>query len=414
MGHHLPMAQSRTSKESNPKVRVSDLKGFKHFRRILPFLDRLHDTYKHSNRVLHYDQFICLVLFYFFNPVLTSLRGLKSAADLKKVQKTLGVKATSRTCLSEASHLFDASLLEPILTELSGQAAPLETDPDLRMIEQEILAVDGSLLPALPKMLWALWIDDQHRAAKVHLSLSVLKQVPTQAAITDGNANEKKVLREFLSQGCLYLIDAGYSEYRLFHEIIKAGSSFVGRLPDNAVWEPIEERRLTSQAIAAGVKRDMVVRLGSAATRGNCPAPLRVVEVESFDIPTPGRPGDAGKRPHSDKPTPRRFLLVTDRLDLPVEIVALLYIKRWQVELFFRWFKCVLSCKHLIANSLNGLTIQVYCALIASILITLWTGKKPSKRTFEMICFYLAGWADEDELFNHIDKLKDQEPVEPK
>jgi hypothetical protein len=187
----LSIAKSKPHQEPKTKIRVRDLKGFKCFKQMMPFLDRLHDTYQHSSRILHYDQFVCLVLFYFFKPILTSLRGLKAATDLKKVQKTLGIKATSRTCLSEAFHLFDASLLEPILAELALQAIPLETDPDLRMIEQEILAVDGSLLPALPKMLWALWVDDELRAAKLHLSLSVLKQVPRQAAVTDGNANAR-------------------------------------------------------------------------------------------------------------------------------------------------------------------------------------------------------------------------------
>jgi len=406
------MARSSTPQKPQKTIRLRDLKGFKYFKNIFVFLDRLHDTYTHSNRILHYDQYVCLILFYFFNPILTSLRGLKAAADLKKVQKTLGIKATSRTCLSEASHLFDASLLKPILAELAEQAIEVETDSDLRMIEQEILAVDGSLLPALPKMLWALWVDDEHRAAKLHLSLSVLKQVPMQAEVTEGNANEKTVFRNFLSPDCLYLLDAGYSEYRLFHEIIEAGSSFVGRLRDNAVWETIEERVLTPEAMAAGVKRDMVVHLGSETKRGDCPTPLRVVEVESFDIPAPGRPGDAGHGKEAVDPTPRRFLLVSDRLDLPAEVIGLLYINRWHVEIFFRWFKCILSCKHLIAHSLNGLTIQVYCALIASILITLWTGKKPTKRTFEMICFYFSGWADEDELIEHVDKLKEHNPSE--
>lgn len=59
----------------------------------------------------------------------------------------------------------------------------------------------------------------------------------------------------------------------------------------------------------------------------------------------------------------------------------------------------------MLAISQNGLTLQVYSALIASLLISLWTGKKPTKRTFEMICMYFAGWAEEDELFEHIEKL---------
>jgi len=53
-------------------------------------------------------------------------------------------------------------------------------------------------------------------------------------------------------------------------------------------------------------------------------------------------------------------------------------------------------------------TIQVYLALIASLLITLWTGHKPSKRTFEMLCLYFSGWASEDELLAHVRRLGEE------
>jgi len=48
----------------------------------------------------------------------------------------------------------------------------------------------------------------------------------------------------------------------------------------------------------------------------------------------------------------------------------------------------------------------MYCALIASMLITLWTGRKP---TFEMLCFHFAGWANDEEMLAHIAKLKELE-----
>ena len=83
--------------------------------------------------------------------------------------------------------------------------------------------------------------------------------------------------------------------------------------------------------------------------------------------------------------------LVTNRLDLPAEVVALAYRFRWQIELFFRWFKCVLGCRHLVSTSANGVRLQVYVALIVSLLISLWTGHKPTKRTLEMIQHYING-----------------------
>jgi hypothetical protein len=57
-----------------------------------------------------------------------------------------------------------------------------------------------------------------------------------------------------------------------------------------------------------------------------------------------------------------------------------------------------------------GIEIQTYCAIIACMLISLWTGRKPSKRTYEMICYYFIGWADEDELLEHIQKLQRHNP----
>ena len=92
------------------------------------------------------------------------------------------------------------------------------------------------------------------------------------------------------------------------------------------------------------------------------------------------------------------FLLFTDRLDLAADLVALIYHYRWQIELFFKWIKCILKCRHWFAESPEGLTIQVYCALIASVLLVLWTGRKPTKRQWEALQLYWMGWATLEEL----------------
>ena len=123
---------------------------------------------------------------------------------------------------------------------------------------------------------------------------------------------------------------------------------------------------------------------------------LRVLEVAT------GRTDAHGK--------PEILLLATSRLDLDAELVALGYRFRWTVELFFRWLKCILGCRHLLANSHDGVTIQIYLAIIASLLISLWVGRKPTIRTLEMLQFYFTGWATEAELMAHLDKLK---PVTP-
>jgi hypothetical protein len=79
-----------------------------------------------------------------------------------------------------------------------------------------LVAVDGTLISALPKMLWALWLDDEHRAAKLHLEFDIIKGIPVRAEVTDANANEKDNLRKSLSRNKLYVLDAGYGQYSLF------------------------------------------------------------------------------------------------------------------------------------------------------------------------------------------------------
>ncbi len=60
--------------------------------------------------------------------------------------------------------------------------------------------------------------------------------------------------------------------------------------------------------------------------------------------------------------------------------------------------RTVLGCRHLLSDSIEGVSIQVYCALIASLLLAEYTGLKPSKRTYELFALYLQGWVEDDEL----------------
>src|SRR6202035_2863052 len=196
-----------------------------------------------------------------------------------------------------------------------------------------------------------------------------------------------------LQAGRLYVIDRGYAEYQLFQDVIDAQSSFVGRIRDNAVWTVVEERPVSAAAPAPGVRSDGVVGLGGAKSGAVLRQPLRVVEVDTGKTDSQGRP--------------EVLLLATDRLDLDAELVALAYRFRWTVELFFRWFKCILGCRHLLSTSQNGVTIQLYVGIIASLLISLWTGRKPTKRTLEMLQLYFTGWATLEELQAHIDGLAD-------
>lgn len=395
--------------EKRKKLEAEDLTGFKYFKRLAGMIETLHDAAcqrdRAHNRTLHMDQYITLLLMCMFNPLCASLRSLQEASDLKKVRRVLKVPHASLGSLSEAARLFDSERLIGIIGQLAEQLPPIRRDAKLSDFDQIITLVDGSWLTALSTMTWALFRhDDTHHAVKTHVQFELLKGVPTAAVITDANTSEQSVLAEHLKAGRLYVMDRGYAGYDLLAKIIAADSSFVCRLQGNAVFEVIEERELDKRALDAGVVRDAVVRLGCKSTREKLSQPVRIVEVEC----TPHRK-PSGKTARGGPEQGDTLLLVTDRMDLPPEVVALLYLRRWGIETFFCFFKHVLGCSHLLSTDKNGIELQTYAAIIACLLIALWTGRKPTLSTYRMVCWYLSGWADEEELLGHIAKLQRQD-----
>lgn len=379
-------------------VRAADLRGFRYFRLLGPLLDRLHprgaERDRAGNRRLFYDQYVALLLMYFFTPALTSLRGLQQATGLDKVAKSLGVGRTSLGALSEAAGVFDPGLMRGVLVELTRRLGRRLPRAESKAFA-DLVAVDGTLLPALPRMAWALWQDPTHRAAKAHVAVEVLTGLPVDATVTAGNGSERAEWRKMVRPGGFYVADRGYVDYSLMREIDDLPCRFLVRLQDNAVFEPLESRPIADGAKALGVVGDVLVkRLGTEKHNPLLKRPWRVVTLE---------------RPGRKVGTVDRWTLATNDAAMDADLVALAYRHRWQVELFFRWLKAILGMRHLISESPGGVALQVYAALIASVLIAARTGLKPTKRTYEMIGFYLSGWANTDEMAAHLDARRAKE-----
>jgi hypothetical protein len=370
------------------------LQGLKYFRLIDDLLERLHSVGttrdRAGNRQLFFDQYATLLVLYFFNPAVTTLRGVQNFTTLEKVQRLCGVKPTALGSLSEAARVFDPEALRPVIAEL---ASKVMAKPDAMPKAHEaalkgLVAVDGTLLKALPRMAWALWQSPEHRAAKVHVAFSVFPGAPEQVSVTNGNASERHELRQFVKPGGFYVADRGYANNEMFREFDANDVQFLIRVQQNTTYEILQEQRLTEADRAAGVVSDVLVRrLGTEKHNALLEKPLRIVRVQ-------------GSEPD------HVWILATNAREISADLIAIAYQYRWQVELFFRWMKCILGCRHLVSQSESGVTLQVYAAIIASLLITLWTGTKPSKRTYEMICHYLSGWATLEELEAHLEKIQ--------
>ncbi len=386
------------------KIKEKDLQGFKYFKVLSSLLETLHDAGCArdiaGNRKLHMDQYVSLLLLYMFNPICTSLRSIQKAGGLKKVQKVFGASRASLGSLSEASTVFDSELLKNIIGELSKKLGNSSQIAGLK--KNDILtAVDGTLIEAMGKMAWATWRQDRN-GIKVHYQYEILKGVPVDMEVTDANYSEKAVLSRNLQAGRIYVLDRGYAKYALLEKIVDVKSSFVCRIRDNAVWQTIEEKELSDKAVKEGIVFDKIVELGGPTAKTKLKN-IRIVAVKCNPKPQSCRPGGRGGPKQG-----QIILIATDRMDLEPETIAAIYKHRWTIEIYFRFFKHVLGCRHLLSHNQNGIELQMYAAIIACMLIALWTGRKPTLRTYEMICWYFSGLADEEELIAHIASLKIQ------
>jgi hypothetical protein len=240
---------------------------------------------------------------------------------------------------------------------------------------------------------------------RLHTHFELIKGVPTRVEVTGnggGEDDERAVLERTLEADRLYVIDRGYAKFALFNRIVKAESSYVGRLRDNSAYEVLEERPLSDADRAAGILSDQIVRFPKGKAEAPLDHPIRVVCVKTSPHTSRGKPRGGSTGPESDGV----LRIGTNLLDVPAEILGLIYRYRWTIEIFFRFFKQILGCRHLYFHSQNGIELPAYCAIIACMLLCLWTGRKPTKRTYEMVCYYFLGLASEAELLAHLEKLK--------
>lgn len=398
---------------SQEPLREKDILCLGHLQRVFGLLDALKDVGTERdtacNRELFFNDYCKLVLLHIWNPLIGSLRQLQEAAALDNVAKALGVKRFSLGSFSESPRVFDPERLKPVIAELAAQLQPMHKDSRLDEVKHAITLVDGTVLTALSRLARsAAGFDARYNTSRdgravygwrLHTQLELKTFSPHRidrtGARNAGNNRESNVLRRSLEAGRCYVGDGGYADRSLFDDIVDAQSSYVIRAAENSVFAVVEERLLSQAALDAGVVRDAVVSLSGAGTTPTRHKVRRVeVQVEPHERRTRKDP----------KKQCDLIVLYTSLIDLPAELIALIYLYRYTVELFFRVFKQLLGLRHLLSQREEGIDIQVYCTVIVCLLICLITGKKPTKSNRSMIGWYLLGLASQQELIDHLNR----------
>ena len=275
--------------------------------------------------------------------------GLRSATgDLNH----LGVKrAPSKSTLSYINQKRDYRFFEALYYQLLEQLEPSFQRSRFyaKGLKRKVFIMDGSIIPlSLSLFDWAKFRTTKG-AIKLHAVLDYDSGLPSYACITDGKTHEINVAREqHFSSGSVLVIDRGYVDYKWLNVLDSTGVFFVTRLKCNADIEVVESF-LTNEK-HDHILSDEDITLTGFYTQKEYPKKLRIVKIF---IPE----------------KQESMILLTNQLSWTADTISQLYKARWDVEVFFKHLKQLFRIKTFVGTTPNAVRIQMWCSMIAMLLL---------------------------------------------
>ena len=367
--------EKRRQEKAEPSLRK--LLGLECLPLLQDHLHRLHHAYQHPNRTLHYDAVLITLLLGFFNATDNSLRMLDDLSCSEDAAAALDGQRSARSTLSDAMAAMDAKLLMPIIKDLHRRLpAPVlqHQDADLHALLKTIIAADGSVFTVPADVLWGIAVSRSNgkpgRQVRLNMQLDALQFVPAAFSFSGREeGNEADAFAKQLLENVIYLADRNFVDFDFIAAVLAKHSDLVVRLRKDTGFFPQQMREPTAQDRQAGVLRDSTGHLSAHFGKDHL---FREVVVW-------------------DERNKKEVRLLTTLLEVPAAVIGKLYRHRWMVELFFKWLKCTAKLRHLISHSHNGITIQLYVAVIMVLLTYLRTGQKPGVYECNCLAWVAAG-----------------------
>ncbi len=186
-----------------------------------------------------------------------------------------------------------------------------------------------------------------------------------------------------LPAGSYLTMDKGYNNYKQFARFTSKGIFFITRQKDNAVYEPVSERILGPGTPQAVLKEETIQC--NYKDDSNKEQALKLRRIAWWD-------GQNSKV----------YEFITNNFELEAITIAEIYKYRWQIELFFKRLKQNFQLQYFVGDNQNAIEIQIWCALISILLLTVIHQYNKSKLAFSnvatLIRIHLAGYISIKEL----------------
>ncbi len=301
---------------------------------------------KPARGLTEYDQFLALC----FGQLTyrESLRDIVGCLNSKpKLLYHLGFRGRiTRTNLAYANQHRDWRLFQSVAETLMRRAASLYRSDSLELdLPNLVFALDSSIISlALNLFPWGYYARTRQAALKLHMLLSLKGNLPAWAVVTEAQVADLRMLDQIpIHPGAHYVMDRGYMDFVRLYRLHQGGAFFVVRCKEPVSFKVLERRRVDE---SKGYKCDQTVGLKSNWSKKSFPHPLRKVRFY-------------------DSENKVMLVLLTNNFSITAEVIAHLYKKRWQVELFFKWIKQHLRLRTFYGRSANAVRCQIWCAICA-------------------------------------------------
>ena len=294
------------------------------------------------------DQLLCMIF--------AQVTGRASLRETVACLRAIGPRCyhcgirgpVSRSTLADANEQRDYRIfMDTALAMISAARLELPVDADLRRLNAEAYAIDSTTIDLCLKLFPWAHFRRRKGGIKAHTMFDLRAGIPVFLRVSHAKTHDLWMLDQIMPQaGAFYVMDRGYVDFARLHRLHAAAAFFITRAKRGMDYRVIERRTLRS---GGDVRSDRLVRLRGPKSRTLYPDTLRLVR-------------------YVDPDTQKRFTFLTNNLTLEPATVALLYRKRWRIELFFKWVKQHLHIKAFFGTTPNAVKAQLWIAVIVYVL----------------------------------------------
>ena len=319
----------------------------------------------------------------------TSLRDV-SGAMLGLAGKTKHFQLNhipKKSTLSDANQRRDADVFGKIYHKLLKTHGAVFSDSRIKdVINKQIEIFDSTTISLFKDILKCVGRNPEsgkHKGGiKVHTIINVDQAVPKMVWFSEAAKHDHMLLEKLkMDAGTIYVFDKGYNDYKVFERFCETKTGFVTRIKDNAAYQTLESHELTDN-LHAGVLEDHTIQI--MVKDGDSQRPLELRKIRFYD-----------------RKLKREFEFLTNLFDMRADLVSAIYKLRWQIELLFKQLKQNFPLKYFLGDNENAIKIQIYCALIANLLMTVIQKKLKKAWAFSNLVSFCK-----IHLFNYIHLLK--------